>query len=181
MPTCLDMPPEKWEEARQKLVYSFSRRYGRDNASDLAHDTLAAILSRTDYQFEREEDFLRVVRAFARNVVMAAQRKNPQYVAALDAELAPEPSVNSFGLNPTEMAVLLDQVARKAEATLSERERTVWEGSEEEDRDSLAKSLGLRDAIHFGVVLHRARRKIATILGAKIHGPKNPGKDKAGK
>ena len=51
------MPPASWSEARLKLVHFFSRGRGLHNAEDLAHDTLAALWSRDDYEFRSESEF----------------------------------------------------------------------------------------------------------------------------
>ena len=173
MPTCRDIPPDKWEHARNALIYSFTHRYrySLDEADDLAQDTLAAVLSRPDYEFASVDDFLRVVRAFAKKVVLANWRRAAkQTVGAADGEFPPAASRKPFGLTPVEMGILLDEVARRVKKELTERERQVLEQSDQEDRESAAKRLGLRDANHFGVILHRARKKIAKIVGSNKQG-----------
>src|SRR5690349_564754 len=72
---CRSVSPKTWEYARQALVFYFSRRHGLSNSEDLAHETLASILSRDDYQFEKEEDFLKVCYGFACHVLQTARRE----------------------------------------------------------------------------------------------------------
>ena len=75
MPTCRSLSPDAWEQARQALVFYFSRRHGLANAEDLAQETLAAFWKREDFEFEREEDFLRVCYAFARRILQVAVKR----------------------------------------------------------------------------------------------------------
>src|SRR5260370_399388 len=74
MINCRSVPPKTWEYARQALVFYFTRRHGLSDAEDLAQETLATILSREDYHFEKEEDFLKVCYGFAGHILQTARR-----------------------------------------------------------------------------------------------------------
>src|ERR1051325_7270350 len=70
------IPTELWAQARQSLIYFFSRRLGMQNAEDLAHQTLLAIWIREDYEFSELEDFGKVCFGFAKNILKEGIREN---------------------------------------------------------------------------------------------------------
>src|SRR5579871_1348020 len=81
MPNCRSMPPEVWAHARECLIFYFSRRHPRSDAEDLAQETLLALWNREDYEFDREEDFLKVCYGFARHVLQEGYRKSERHAA----------------------------------------------------------------------------------------------------
>src|SRR5271155_5638324 len=111
MPNCRSLPPSAWEQARKALVFYFSRRHGLSNAEDLAQETLAALWSRADYEFDKEEDFLRVCYGFANRISQQGYRTTKRHATSeLDLDLAATPGNRPHGLSGAEMNVMLEEV-----------------------------------------------------------------------
>jgi hypothetical protein len=162
MITCRSIPDATWEQARKALIFFFTRRHGRNHAEDLAHDTLAAFWGRDDFEFEAEADFLRVCRAFAANVLKATQRKDyKQRTVELDLELH-HSTGNAFGLNPTEMLVLLRETY-EAKSRLSMRDRQSIQDIAEGVPTHPDPEQANRDRVR----LHRARKRLERLLNWK--------------
>jgi DNA-directed RNA polymerase specialized sigma24 family protein len=159
------MPPDAWQQARKALVFYFSRRHGLMNAEDLAQETLSAMLSRDDYEFQSSTEFLQVCYGFARKISQEGIRKTRKHAAEpLDpAAVAPAHYANS--MKATEMGILLDEVYKVGKANLSEKEWRLIELAAESDRGTLAVSLEMGNANNVRVHLHRARRKLAMLTG----------------
>ena len=137
----------------------FSRRHGLDRAEDLAHETIEALLRRDDYEFERQEDFLKVCLAFARNVGKEARRQR----TALSLEETGEPLQRPRSrakLSPAESAVLLDQVLRAGQTGLKDWPLVSWAAT---DRGAVDIPGGNSNRLR--VRLHRARKKLADLTG----------------
>jgi DNA-directed RNA polymerase specialized sigma24 family protein len=165
MPTCRSIPQAVWGHAREALIFYFSRRHGITDAEDLAQETLAAVLTREDFVFAREEDFLRVCYGFASRISYAGHRQTRKHAASeLDPNSGQPPSRRS-ALNPAEIAVLLDEVLRTGESRLSEQEWSLIKQSITEDRTAMANQFNMGDANNVRVRLHRARRKLAKLTG----------------
>lgn len=166
MLTCRTIPPAQWEHARRVLVFYFSRRHLRANAEDLAQDTLAALLHRDDFEFEREEDFLRVCHAFARLVIKAGYRREFKHAATeLDDHLAAAPERNAFGLSATEMAVFLQEVLKAGKSELSQRDWEIIQRNAVPEDPEKGAAVSEREANRNRVRLHRARKKLAQLTG----------------
>lgn len=172
MLTCRSISPTTWGQARSALIFYFSRRHGFAHAEDLAHDTLAAILSRSDFEFEKEEDFLRVCYAFAGHVSQSGYRKTKKHSAeSLDpATHEPAPRAGGAGvdgMNSTEINLLLDEVMRIGKTKLKEKD---WEAirTAADAPGSTAGRQGPAEAGNtFRVRLFRARKKLAEVTGWK--------------
>jgi|HubBroStandDraft_1064217.scaffolds.fasta_scaffold448395_2 hypothetical protein len=165
MPNCRSIPPAVWGQAHDALVFYFSRRHGIANAEDLAQETLAAVLSREDFEFAKEGDFLKVCYGFAGRISQAGYRQLQKHAAS---ELDPDfhkPVSRRFCLNPTEMAILLDEVLRTGESRLSEKDWALIKQSIAWDPAPVADPQNLSDANKTRVRLHRARRKLAKLTG----------------
>jgi DNA-directed RNA polymerase specialized sigma24 family protein len=155
--------PELWERARQALVFYFSRRLGMAGAGpeDLAQDTLVALWSREDFRLEKEDDFLRICYGFAKRIMFASYRQ-----AMKHSEPGPNTAVQEQSAPPMhnpELKVFLDEVITAGKARLSEREWDILLQAAESERPPLG-GLGL-DEKTARVVLHRARRKLARLVG----------------
>src|ERR1700689_4024553 len=109
MLTCRSIPEAEWQKARKLLVFYFGHR-GVANAEDLAQETLAEVLRRDDYQFERQEDFTRVCYAFASRVFQAACRRKARNQTAEFDENQVAPGRGAFGMHSSEMTVFLNEV-----------------------------------------------------------------------
>ncbi len=157
--------PELWEQARQNLLFYFSRRHGLANAEDLAQETLLAILTRPDYEFEKEEDFLRVCYGFASRVSQQGYRKIQKHThPSLDIDVAA--SMNHIkGLSGVEIGIFLDEVRRLGKLELQDKEWQLIEQAALEDRAGLPGQFNLGDANTVRVYLHRARKKLIAITG----------------
>jgi hypothetical protein len=165
MPNCRSIPPAVWVQAHDALVFYFSRRHGITNAEDLAQETLAAVLSREDFEFAKEGDFLKVCYGFASRISQAGYRQIQKHVAAaLDPDFH-KPVSRKFCLNPTEMGILLDEVLRTGESKLSEKDWALIKQSIATDPVPVADLQNPSDANNARVRLHRARRKLARLTG----------------
>jgi hypothetical protein len=123
---------------------------------------MLAVLTREDFQFEKEEDFLRVCYAFARRTGQAGHRRERKHAASDIAEVA---AVLAAGApNETENEIFLKEVLQLGEQQLTERQ---WQAVTRaaSDRTDLHKELGFSDANAFRVFLFRARRRLAEISG----------------
>lgn len=159
------MSPEAWEHARQALIFYFSRRHGLPDAEDLAQEALAAVWSRDDYEFEREEDFLRVCYGFARLISLEGYRRAQKHAGdELDGSAAARTHDNG-GVSQTEMRILLDQVCRVGVSKLAQKDWQLILHAADSDRTTVADALNLGDANNVRVRLHRARKKLARLTG----------------
>ncbi len=167
MLNCRSIPQAAWEHAREALVFYFSRRHGIANAEDLAQDTLTALLSRPDYEFEKEEDFLRVCYGFAGRILQSGFRQTRKHSSSeLDLNM-PEPNRQDYGLNSMEIELLLDEIIQIGETQLKQKD---WEtirlgtvGEDEDNPDDDRNSPGY--ANRFRVRLFRARKRLAQLAG----------------
>ena len=158
MPNCRSIPHQTWVQAHKALIFFFSRR-GASNPEDLAQDTLTAVLSREDYEFEKEEDFLRVCYGFAKNILREGYRASRKY-AAEESTVSVEPRVRGIqGLEGNEARVFLEEVCRRGDAELQEEEWAAIQAAI--DRDSQDQPVEGKERVR----LHRARKKLAKLTG----------------
>jgi hypothetical protein len=162
--------PASWEHARQSLIFYFSRRHGISNAEDLAQQTLTAIWRRGDFEFEKEEDFLRVCYGFAGRISKAAVRQMRKHSGSELDPAAPEPTRRAYGLNPTEVGILVDEILKIAGTKLREKDReTIRIAAEGVDSAMDGSGANPRTAPDIGnnfrVRLFRARKKLAELTG----------------
>src|SRR5579872_5616193 len=80
MLNCRSIPAEKWVHAHKALMLFFSGK-GVVSPEDMAQQTLMTVWSREDYQFEKEEDFLKVCYGFARKILLEGYRVNREHAA----------------------------------------------------------------------------------------------------
>jgi DNA-directed RNA polymerase specialized sigma24 family protein len=158
MLNCRSIPPEKWVHARKALVYFFSRR-GASNAEDLAQETLMTVWSREDYQFEKEDDFLKVCYGFARNILFDDYRGSRKHATEAPV-LSVESRVRGIqGLEGSEARVFLEEVCRRADSELQEEEWAAIEAAV--DRDQQDQPVEGKQRVR----LYRARKKLAKLTG----------------
>jgi len=158
MVNCRAIPMEKWVHARKVLVYFFSRK-GISNPEDLAQETLMAVWSRENYQFEKEDDFLKVCRGFANKILLEGYRVNRKH-AAEELDFSVQSRVQGIqGLEGNEVSVFLEEVCRRADAELQEEERAAIEAAIDRDREDQPVDGKQR------VRLYRARKKLAKLTG----------------
>jgi DNA-directed RNA polymerase specialized sigma24 family protein len=147
------------------LKFYFSRRYGAHNAEDLAQDTMLAVLTRDDFQFDKEQDFLRVCYAFAKRTGKARLRGERKHAAIDIADVAPVLSAGPP--NAIENGIFLREVLEAGAQCLNARQldAVVKAAEAEADRGDLHTKFGFPDANSFRVFLHRTRRKLAEKVG----------------
>jgi DNA-directed RNA polymerase specialized sigma24 family protein len=162
---CRSIPKETWEHVRQALTFYFSRRHCREDAEDLAQETLLAIWNRGDYEFEKEEDFPRVCYAFAGRILMA-RRRNVQRYQYVELDPAMSGSQEPVaGLKPSELSVFLDELQEVGRSRLKDREWQLIYESMDSDAVAATEKLNAREAGNLRVYLHRARKKLARLSG----------------
>jgi hypothetical protein len=159
--TCRSISSTAWAHAREALIFYFIRRHGITNAEDLAQDTLTALLSREDFEFEKEEDFLRVCYAFAMHVSQAGYRKTRKHAGCEFDPAVHDPARRTQGLgvhtlNSAELNLLLDEVIRIGKTELNKNEWTAICAAAE--GNSLAAGSN-----RFRVQLFRARQKLVRL------------------
>jgi DNA-directed RNA polymerase specialized sigma24 family protein len=159
---CRSIPPETWTHARESLVFYFSRRHVRSDAEDLAQETLLSIWNREDYEFEKEEDFLKVCYGFARRKLQEGYRENRRHEAdaADDSLSAPQHAWGSQ--RATESRMLLKQVCEIGQSQLQKKE---WQMIQEAASATRSQEIDTEEAGKVRVRLHRARRKLAKLVG----------------
>jgi DNA-directed RNA polymerase specialized sigma24 family protein len=162
---CRTVSPDAWEHARQALVFYFSRRHGLSEAEDLAQDTLAAVLARDDFVFEKEEDFLKVCYGFANRINLEAYRGVAKHVAAaLDFD-PPAAQAETQGLRDAELRVYLHEVLNLGKERLRARDWEILKRATSEEGKRIAEEFGLGDVNNARVYLHRLRKKLAGWTG----------------
>lgn len=178
MTDCRSISQEAWEEARVALVFYFSRRHGFSNAEDLAQETLLVVFKRSDFKFENEGQFLRVVYGFASRISKQAYRQSRKNQGQeLDPALsARQPRVDS--LRGPEVAVFFKQVCREGEAGLSPLELQLVRRLMESDVSDLYKSFKRADSNKMRVRLHRVRAKLRKLSGLSPPGKPSPSKSR---
>jgi DNA-directed RNA polymerase specialized sigma24 family protein len=157
MLNCRSIPPEKWVHAHKALIYFFSRK-GFSNPEDMAQETLMAVWSREDYQFEKEDDFLKVCYGFARKILLGSDRVRREH-AGEDPDLVESRVQAIQGLMGNEVSVFLQEVCRRADAELQEEERAAIQAAIDRDRQDQPVDGKQR------VRLYRARKKLAKLTG----------------
>lgn len=165
MPNCRSISPETWAHARECLVFYFSRRHARSDAEDLAQETLLTLWNREDYEFDKEEDFLKVCYGFARRISLEGYREAERHAGSILDASQPAPEHDWSGQRATESRVLLDQVCEIGQSQLREKEWAIIQQATSSDRAKVAKELKLGDANNVRVHLHRARKKLAKLTG----------------
>jgi len=164
MLNCRSISPATWECARQALIFYFSRRHGLSGAEDLAHDTLTAILSREDYHFEKEEDFLKVCYGFAAHILQAARREAAKYSGTAECLVRAALEAEVHGLKGAELKVYLDELLQIGRDQLRETDWRLIDQAIVLEGDS-APSADAASANNARVKLHRARKKLAQLAG----------------
>jgi DNA-directed RNA polymerase specialized sigma24 family protein len=153
-----------WEHAHEALVFYFSRRHGFHNAEDLAQETLAAILTREDFEFEKDEDFLKICYGFASRISLTAYRRARKQAAdPLDPESGGS-SAKGLRLGASEARVMLDEVIRTAKSHLNPGDWSLIQQAAA-DRLTAVEHLSAGTPNNARVRLHRARRKLARLTG----------------
>ena len=158
MPNCRSIPTVKWVHAHKALVYFFTGK-GFSNPEDMAQETLMTVWSREDYQFENEDDFLKVCYGFAKNILREGYRVSRKY-AAEELNLSVESHVHGIqGLEGSEVSVFLEEVCRRANAELQQEERAAIQAAIDREREDHPVEGKQR------VRLYRARKKLAKLTG----------------
>ena len=162
---CRSVSPKTWEHARQALVFYFNRRHGLSGAEDLAHETLATILTREDFRFEKEEDFLRVCYGFAGHILQTAQRDATKCtVNRLDLPIVAN-SAETHGLKGAEVNVFLNEVLRLGKDQLRAADWQLIQKSIVLDENPHDAEVDPAESNRERVKRHRARRTLAVLTG----------------
>jgi len=165
VPNCRSISPETWEHARECLVFYFSRRHARADAEDLAQETLLSIWDREDYEFESEDAFLKVCYGFARLKSKEGYRENKRLEdETIDDSLA-APKHSWGSQRATESRMLLEQVWKIGQLKLRERDWQVIQQASDLDCLRMDDNTNIGNASKARVRLHRARRRLAKLVG----------------
>jgi hypothetical protein len=159
---CRSISPDTWDHARRALIFYFSRRCPLADAEDHAQETIAAIWQRPDYQFETEDDFLKVCYGFARRIRFSMARDTRKHAGSvLDPNL---PAADAAGgMRAIESSILLEEVRAMGERQLRNDDwGVIWRRATEMEPEG---GVDARQANRMRVQLHRARQKLAAIAG----------------
>jgi hypothetical protein len=143
----------------------FSRRHKFANAEDLAQETLAVLWSREDFEFNKEEEFLRVCYGFAGKISLAGYRTARKYNAETLDPASVQGSCRNIGLNPVEATLLLDEILRIAKAGLRDRDWQLIQEAAMDERGAASRQPDPVSANRSRVGLFRARRKLKELTG----------------
>ena len=165
MPNCRSISPETWAHARECLVFYFSRRHGRSNAEDLAQETLLSIWNREDYEFESEEDFLKVCYGFARRISKVGYREARHHDGNVADDSLSAPQHEWGSQRATESRMLLAQVWEIGRSQLLEKEWRIIQQATDSDGAAIAQGPNIENGSNARVRLHRARKKLAKLVG----------------
>lgn len=158
MPNSRSIPPETWVHASKALIYFF-RGKGVLNPEDLAQETLMKVWSREDYEFENQDDFLKVCYGFAKKILLEGYRVSRKH-AAEESGCAVESRLKGIqGLEGNEVRVFLEEVCLRADAELQEEEWAAIQAAI--DRDSQGHPVEGKERVR----LYRARKKLAKLTG----------------
>jgi RNA polymerase sigma factor (sigma-70 family) len=165
MPNSHSISPETWAHARQCLIFYFSRRHARSDAEDLAQETLLALWNREDYEFAKDEDFLKVCYGFARRILLEGYRETQRHAATALDPSHPAPQREPGSQRATESSMLLAEVCAVGQSQLTDKEWNLITMAAERNRTTIADELKLGGANNVRVRLHRARKKLAKLTG----------------
>lgn len=161
--------PDMWEHARQSLIFFFSRRHGVNQAEDLAQETLMTLWNREDYQFAREEEFLRVCYGFAGRILQQGYRQTQKHAGAELDPAAAEPVSELHGLEGIEIGIFLEEVRRIGKLELQDREwQLIRDAAAAPERGRASEDRSSSEANNERVRLHRARKKLARLTGWRV-------------
>ena len=150
-----NIPNELWAQARQRLIFFFSRRLGIQNADDPAQDTLLAIWAREDYEFAQPEDFFKVCFGFARNILKEKYRENLKSSGEIEIDPEIEKAFSDVkGLKGPEASAFLGEVKRCAEDVLAPKDQQLLDNAIKGNEDDRPNPVNIR------VRLHRIRKKL---------------------
>lgn len=148
-------------------MYFMRRERDMEDVEDLVQQTLAAIWRRDDYQFEGEDQFIRVCFGFAAFIQKAHLRDQHRNIVNRGSQEIAASATTTCGLNATEMEIFADQVKRVAEAKLNAEE---WQTIQ----SALSADLGETTEVDHGILgnanamrvrLYRVRKKLARLVG----------------
>jgi DNA-directed RNA polymerase specialized sigma24 family protein len=162
---CRSISPETWKHAHAALVLYFRHRCGFRDAEDQAQETMTAIWQRQDYQFESEEDFLKVCHGFARKIRFEALREAKKHAAGILDPNLPDTG-GAGGARSIEAKILLREVRRLGEQQMDEEEwDVIWLHAMQAESGVRPASVDAREANRMRVRLHRFRRKLSELVG----------------
>jgi DNA-directed RNA polymerase specialized sigma24 family protein len=163
MPNCRSIPPEEWAYVREALVRYFATRHGRQNAEDLAQQTLTKVWEREDYEFETISDFPKVCLGFARKISLSDFRGEGTGIETLEFEPA-APGDAPEGQRAIESQILQNQILEIGAKRLKIRElQALREAITSGDSPSPVGRpvIGNRERVY----LHRIREKLRGMTG----------------
>lgn len=165
MPNCRSISPQAWTHARECLIFYFSRRHSSSNAEDLAHETLLSIWNREDYEFESEEDFLKVCYGFARRVSKEGYREARRHEGSIVDDSLPASQHEWGSQRATESRLLLAKVWEIGQSQLLEKEWRIIQQATSSDGAAISREPNIENGSKARVRLHRARKKLAKLVG----------------
>ncbi|MBZ5531267.1 MAG: hypothetical protein LAO20_07540 [Acidobacteriia bacterium] len=165
MPNCRSISPDAWTHARECLVFYFSRRLLRSDAEDLAQETLLSIWNREDYEFDQEDDFLKVCYGFARRKLQESYRDAQRHDGSeLDGSF-PAPPHDWAGQRATESRMLLEKVFEIGQSQLRDKDWELIRQAANADHPADGQAATAGDGTNARVRLHRARKRLAKLVG----------------
>ena len=145
-------------------MFYFSRRERVGNAEDLAQETLLAFWRREDFQFDKEEDFLRVCYGFANLILQHDYRRQKRRTEPISPEQAAGHSA-ARRFEPAELRILLDEILRIGRSELREEDWKLIETAVSTNPSQMPEAVDSRAANRIRVRLSRARSHLMRVTG----------------
>lgn len=164
MPSCREISPEVWEHARQALVFFFARRVRVGNAEDLAQETLLAFWRREDFQFEKDDHFLRICYGFANLILQQDYRRQRRQDSGPLPEDASALRSNSR-FEPAELRVLLDEILKIGSTELRQQDWALIQSAVSTCPSRMPEAVDAQAANRIRVRLSRARSRLMQVTG----------------
>ncbi len=163
--TCRDIPPHVWAQAEEAVINYLALRLGVHNATDVAQDTMLTVLRRSDFEFEKEEDFLRVCLGFAKRVGPESRRSAERRATDVLTSEPPDQASGIAGLDGPEVAIYLKEMLALGKQHLSERDYRLLERATVCDGKELMAEFDFPNVQTMRVHLYRIRKELAKLGG----------------
>jgi DNA-directed RNA polymerase specialized sigma24 family protein len=164
MPNSREISQAAWAHARECLIFYFSRRHARPDAEDLAQETLLTLWN-SDYSIEKDEDFLKVCYGFARHIAQQGFRERCRHEGSPVDPEQPARNYEWGSQRSTEARMFLAQVCEIGQAQLPAVEWQIIQAAAGSEEEASLHKLNTAEANRMRVRLHRARRKLAGLVG----------------
>ncbi len=165
--TCRDVSQKSWEQARAALIFYFQKRVGFQKAEDLAQQTIERILTKEEFTFEQESDFLRVCLGFAAKIRFEEYRKETKRQERSLEDCPAATGLQTQTREKPEIRIYLEEVLRIAKKNLRNKDWSFLEEEMELFASHSTETLNAAEQNRLRVRRHRLREKLQKLLNWK--------------